>query len=116
MDGAKKTKPQAEAKTFADLGFLVVRPPGLEPGTCGLRAAEGWFWLVPDHARKRLVSWANSGFAHVDRLGIYLWITGCHGSTVTTGHGILWKKPWRGWVLSTATNSSGRTRWHEVHG
>ena len=67
-----------------DLGFIAVRPPGLEPGTCGLRAAASQFWLVPVRGEMCALTRENSCFGVSVNTGEYLWITRDHGAVVTT--------------------------------
>ncbi len=71
------------SKTAFDLGFLVAHPLRLEPRTCGFRAVDRWFRLIPDCGGKCRLTWANAAFSVVGCVGKYLWTTARRGSTVT---------------------------------
>ena len=45
---------------------IVVRPPGLEPGTCGLRVEKGQFRLVPRWARSWQFLGSSAGVVSAD--------------------------------------------------
>ncbi len=62
----------------------VVRPLGLEPRTCGLRAGSGVFSVVPNCVVTWGLSWGNAWLSVMLSTDEYLWITRDHGTDVTT--------------------------------